>query len=128
MLGINLSDGHDGYDENAAANTLVEFSEWFSGKIASIINVDKYELEVSVDLAMTVQHANRSDIVLVPRGAYWAGGGGASGRSGRGHLGGRGCDLGFENMTKFPLIGTDEAASVAGECYVCSLLHPVSTA
>ncbi len=91
---------------------MVEFAEEVSRAVGSVINAGVEGLEISVDVGITVY---RTGVVLLPLADYYAGGGGASERSGTDHLGGRGRDLGFDTLTKFSLGGTDQAASVSGE-------------
>jgi len=100
------------------ANNVVAFAERVSEAIATVVEPDSAGLEVSLDLAVGMGHKDSSGMVIVPRADFYAGGGGASGRSGVGHLGGRGADLGFGNVTKFSLFGTDQAASISGKPWV----------
>ena len=102
----------------SAAKGVVAFADRVSRAAATILDPDTEDLEVSLDLALTMGHEGGSGVVFVPRGEFYAGGGGASGRSGVGHLGGRGADLGFKNMTKFSLFGSDQATSIAGKTRV----------
>lgn len=96
------------------ATNLVDFAQGLSEEVASVLSDERCRWEISVDLAVTMSPDNASqNVIVVPRGEYYAGGGGSSGRSGVGFEGGRAADLGFD-ATKFSLFGSDECSSISG--------------
>lgn len=93
---------------------MVAFAEEVSDAVEGVFNPDfQCGQEVSIDLAVT-SYDRRPGVVLLPKAHFYAGGGGAAGRSGVAHDGGRCGDLRMCTSTKFSLLGTDQAASISG--------------
>ncbi|CBJ33768.1 hypothetical protein Esi_0596_0002 [Ectocarpus siliculosus] len=103
--------------QTVLADNMVAFASTAFTEVSTVFNADRFGSEISVDLAVTMSRAQGSDdVLLAPRGDYYAAGGGASGRSGVGYEGGRGTDLGFD-VTKYSLFGSDQCASISGQAY-----------
>lgn len=114
MLWAPLTESGERVETADLANRVVDFASMAMGEVSTVLNTDRFGSEISVDLAVTMSPPEGlDDVLLVPRGDYYAGGGGASGRSGVGYEGGRGTDLGF-GVTKYSLFGSDQCASISG--------------
>ncbi|CAM9538930.1 unnamed protein product, partial [Ectocarpus fasciculatus] len=117
MLWAPLTESGERVETADLANRVVDFASMAMGEVSTVLNTDRFGSEISVDLAVTMSPPEGlDDVLLVPRGDYYAGGGGASGRSGVGYEGGRGTDLGF-GVTKYSLFGSDQCASISGHAF-----------
>lgn len=123
---------HDGGRASSARHTKVivdfevaQFAIVASEVLTTVLNMTEnliLVLDIAVELEARKRGSGVAGVVLLPTANYWGGGGGGVSRrppgtrgedsSARGVFG----NLGMTNVSKYSLLGTDQAASVSGKC------------